>query len=55
MAEQAVKYELSTEEYIKKKEHEKADVIRKLEKGVKDIFSSEKYKEFLKTYDKCRE
>jgi antirestriction protein ArdC len=50
MAEQAVKYELSTEEYIKKKEHEKADIIRKLEKGVKDIFSSEKYKEFLKTY-----
>lgn len=50
MAEQAVKYELSTEKYIEKKEQEKADVIKKLEKGVEDIFASDKYKEFLKTY-----
>ena len=50
MAEQAVNYELTKEEYIKKKEQEKADVIRKLEEGVTSIFSSEKYKELLKTY-----
>ncbi len=50
MAEQAVNYELTKEEYIKKKEQEKADVIKKLEEGVTSIFSSEKYKEFLKTY-----
>ena len=50
MSEQAVRYELPTKQYIKNKEQEKADVIKKLEKGVKDIFTSDKYKEFLRTY-----
>jgi hypothetical protein len=50
MLKQAVKYEIPKEEYIKSKEQDKADVMKKLEKGVKDIFTSDKYKEFLKTY-----
>ena len=46
----AIEYELSREEYIKKKEAEKSEIIQKLEDGVKAVFSSEKYKDFLSAY-----
>ena len=40
------------EEYIKQKEQEKKEVLQQLQQGVKDVFESEKYKEFLKAYSK---
>lgn len=45
-------YSLSKEEYIEKKQTEQQEAIQKLEQGVKEIFTSEKYAEFLKTYSK---
>ena len=45
-------YPLSKEEYIEKKQTEQQEAIQKLEQGVKEIFTSEKYEEFLKTYSK---
>ena len=45
-------YPLSKEEYIEKKQTEQQEAIQKLEQGVKEIFTSEKYAEFLKTYSK---
>ena len=40
------------EDYIKQKEQEKKEVLLKLQQGVKDIFESEKYKDFLKAYSR---
>jgi len=40
------------EEYIKQKEQEKKEVLLRLQQGVKDVFESEKYREFLKAYSK---
>ena len=45
-------YPLSKEEYIDKKQKEQQDALKKLEEGVKEVFTSEKYEEFLKTYSK---
>ena len=45
-------YPLSKEEYIEKKQIEQQEAIQKLEQGVKEVFTSEKYEEFLKTYSK---
>ena len=45
-------YPLTKEEYIEKKQTEQQEAIQKLEQGVKEIFTSEKYEEFLITYSK---
>jgi len=45
-------YPLPKEEYIQRKQQEQQDALAKLEQGVKDVFTSEKYAEFLKTYSK---
>jgi len=45
-------YPLPKDEYIEKKQTEQQEAIQKLEQGVKEIFTSEKYEEFLKTYSK---
>lgn len=43
---------LPKDEYIIKKKQEQQDILKRLEQGVKDVFSSDKYAEFLKTYSK---
>ena len=45
-------YPLSKEDYIQKKQQEQQDALAKLEQGVQEVFTSEKYAEFLKTYSK---
>lgn len=45
-------YTLTAEEYKVKKEAERTELLKQLERGVQAIFSSEKYTEFLKAYAK---
>lgn len=45
-------YQLSKEDYIEKKQQEQQDMLKQLEQGVKEVFTSEKYTDFLKAYSK---
>ena len=45
---------MDKEEYIKKKQAEIDKLLEDIEKGVKDVFKSDKFKEFLDTMSKFR-